>query len=817
MAVAAVTPAPGSRAGDIVRVCRQWLRQNWLRTVIVSLISFTVSWGWNTYLMAKKLEGDVPPEGSTTTATAQGEGWNGIYWLLVATIIFGIVEYGRERGFKQMVRDLVALPRLVADSTRRSPRGAAAMLLWGGALGLSVGAVISRISAQAAAGVLGVGFLLVAASPLATVVNSFLIRIWVGIFSALAPQSKEDADHMGNPFLMMVGEAAGVIIAWRIDATVALIVVAIGLAVCSYLLVVSASEVAPAVTRLLVFAFGGYLTWRMFRSGVAWADDGGWLECVDPETGTPCSELGFLDGIRTWVDSDGADRLIRRGMIGGYFGAVGGALGATLGGGLGRIGSAILPSGPTQPVTYSGQTAIDTLAQRGVVIETAPGTYEFAPGQSPESARALFEGNAVPAPEGGWSTGAVTDAVIADARVDVTPSPDGLLRAGDVTVRAELALPESPAAAFDSGAPPPPPPGAPSAFEGVAGSAQGAAGAGPSLAEGIADTARGATAGGPSFAEGLGDTAQGAASAAPPPPPPPAGAFEGLDSAAAGAVGEPTAPGAPPPPPPPPPGTAFDAVTDVGHTAAGAPAPGTAFDGVTDVGGVAAGGEAPPPSAFEGTEAAAAAGAGEAPPPASPTASPPGESPSLRGGVTDAGQTGAGAPPPSVLDGTAELAGGAAAEPPPPPSVLDGTADVASGAVGEPPPEPTVLENAAEAADAAASVEPGQPTGAREGTGDVAAGGAGPDSGAGGVDQAQVAEAARTAADTGALEGAEDAGGAVGDAGGADSAPDAAAVEGVRDTGEAAAGDDGGPLEDVLPDEQRRRAERGRQQPDDND
>ena len=33
-----------------------WLKTNWLRTLIVSILSFIVAWGWNMWLMAYRLQ-----------------------------------------------------------------------------------------------------------------------------------------------------------------------------------------------------------------------------------------------------------------------------------------------------------------------------------------------------------------------------------------------------------------------------------------------------------------------------------------------------------------------------------------------------------------------------------------------------------------------------------------------------------------------------------------------------------------------------------------------------------------------------------------
>ena len=105
----------------------KWLRKNWIRTLVFSLLSFVIAWGWNVWIMARKLEGSVAEPGSSTTATAQGHPWNGVYWLLCTTILFGLITYGREKGFKNLLREFFTPPFTFFDNLVRRPRSAIAM------------------------------------------------------------------------------------------------------------------------------------------------------------------------------------------------------------------------------------------------------------------------------------------------------------------------------------------------------------------------------------------------------------------------------------------------------------------------------------------------------------------------------------------------------------------------------------------------------------------------------------------------------------------------------------------------------------------
>src|SRR5947207_1316621 len=91
---------------DILRESGEWLRKNWLRTLIVSAVSFGAAWVWNMWIMAYHLGGHrVDPGRGGTTATADGHTYNTIYWLLVTTVGFGLFSYTRERGFKTVLQE----------------------------------------------------------------------------------------------------------------------------------------------------------------------------------------------------------------------------------------------------------------------------------------------------------------------------------------------------------------------------------------------------------------------------------------------------------------------------------------------------------------------------------------------------------------------------------------------------------------------------------------------------------------------------------------------------------------------------------------
>jgi hypothetical protein len=445
----AVAPAGGVVSfREVLRGSREWLKRNWVRTLIFSVLSFLVGWVWNTYIMAKGLEGSVPEPGSTTVATAEGKTWNGIYWLLVATIGFGLVTYARERGINGFFADLGQLPRTLSAALRRNPRGAWAMLLWGMALSLAIATIVS----QAIAGVLGLGLLIAAVSPLATIINNIVIRVWVGVFSAAAPRVRDELPSMANPFMLMTGEAVGMLLAYFVDDTPVKLILAVLCGVGGYLVVAGqGTRPAPSATGMMLLAVAAVVAWKVLRAAPVLADDGGWLECITDD-GTPCSEKG-LRGWIDWIGSDGADVVLERGRIGGYFAAIGAVVGSTLGGVLGsmaasmRVSPPLPPAGAAAPVAggQPGPAGGPDVAAAQDLGGAGTGTGAAAP--------------AAPQPVGADATGAPPAPVDASA-------PSGLADAGTATPptppdAAAPAPPAAPGVPADAGAAAPTAPAAP--------------------------------------------------------------------------------------------------------------------------------------------------------------------------------------------------------------------------------------------------------------------------------------------------------------------------------------------------------------------
>jgi hypothetical protein len=289
-------------------------------TLILSVIAFVIGWAWNTYIMAVDLGGSVVDPDAETAATAEGHTGNIVYWLVLFSLVAGLVSYAWSRGWRAFGSDLVTLPRRFGQAMASSPAASLGMLLWG----MSISLVISTLISSAVSAVLGLALLALAATPFGVVLNFALIRIWRGLTGIVAPNASARLAGMVSPFMVMVGEALGLFVDWAVGVWIIGLVLGIVCAVGSVLIVRAIPSPRAAV---VLFAVGAVVSMQVFRIPGARADDGGWSECATAE-GAPCTGIG---GLFDWIVSPGADVVIARGTIGG----VGAALGAVLGAGLG--------------------------------------------------------------------------------------------------------------------------------------------------------------------------------------------------------------------------------------------------------------------------------------------------------------------------------------------------------------------------------------------------------------------------------------------------------------------------------------------------
>ena len=345
--------------GQVFAQWGRWTRGHWRMTLVLSVAAFLVGWVWNTYIMAVDLGGSQVGPDTETAATAEGRSGNVVYWLLLFSLIGGLVSYGWSRGWRSFGSDIVSLPRRFGEAITRSPAAAVAMLLWG----MSISLIISTLISSAVSAVLGLMLLALAATPVGVVLNFALIRAWRGLVGVVAPNAGARLAGMLSPFMVMVGEALGLFVDWMVGAWLLGLVLGIACAVGSILIV--RRTPAPQAAALLVVG-GAVAVMQAVRVRMAYADDGGWSECVASD-GSPCTGIG---GLFDWLSSPGANVVIAQGAVGGVAAAVGALLGVGLGAGMAGLAAAVgqtAAAGPSSAGPSSTQTAQEAPGEPSVV------------------------------------------------------------------------------------------------------------------------------------------------------------------------------------------------------------------------------------------------------------------------------------------------------------------------------------------------------------------------------------------------------------------------------------------------------------------
>jgi len=345
-------------AGDVATLWRRWVRAHLGMTILLSALAFVFGWLWNTYVMAFVIDGSNPEPGVSTITTAQGRPFNSLFWLLLFSLLSGLITYGWQRGWRNLFGDLAVLPRRFGQAVSDNSGGAFSMLLWG----VSVSLIISTVITSAVSLALGLVLLTLAATPVGTILNFTVIRLWKALTGIVAPSGGMGAVLFAGPFLVMVGEATGLLLDWLFPHWLIGLIVGVVAAVVSILLARGAQPAPGSAAGVLI---GLMVALSALWSGRAWGDDGGWLEC-QTDDGQFCSEMG-LGGIFAWFGSEGANVVITHGAVGGGFAALGTAIGV----GIGSVAASVAVAGAgaatgiAQPPPGTRATGHATVPQQG--------------------------------------------------------------------------------------------------------------------------------------------------------------------------------------------------------------------------------------------------------------------------------------------------------------------------------------------------------------------------------------------------------------------------------------------------------------------
>lgn len=294
---------------------RAWIRQNLPRTVVMAVLGFAVGWLINTYIIAVRYEGSNAVSGVGTTGGFMTMLRNGgMFWGVLSTIVFSLFAYGRRAGWRRLGQEVASIPSILRDTFVTGGTTAWALLLWGGAISIAAAVLIG----PAVAGILSVGLLLAAPSPISSILGKVLSRLLMGVIRLFAPAKESDIPHLGGTVAVVAGTAAGMLVAWQVVSTPAKIVLALAAAFAAFLFVTRTISPSAAAGMLLTVA-AITVFHDLFGAVAAMADDGGWQEC-----GADCS-------IIDWIQSPGATVVIISAASGGVAAGVGAALGTGLG------------------------------------------------------------------------------------------------------------------------------------------------------------------------------------------------------------------------------------------------------------------------------------------------------------------------------------------------------------------------------------------------------------------------------------------------------------------------------------------------------
>ena len=360
-----------------------WTRQHLGLTLLLSAGAFVFGWFWNTYIMAVDLAGFAVEPGQPTIATAPGQTGNALFWLIFFSLLAGLITYGWQRGWRRMAGDLAAIPRSLAAAVSDRPGAAVAVLLWGA----SVTLIISTLISSAVSLAVGLVLLALSATPLGVILNFALIRLWKGLCGLLSPEARHATVIPLAAFMTMIGEATGLLLDWLLNSWIIGLVLGVVCAAVSVLL--SRTAWRPSATATLLI-LGVSVTIAVLRARGAWADDGGWQECMT-SSGEPCSEAG-IGGVLAWFGSEGSGTIMANATVGGASSGVGAAIGAGLGGAAAGLASAAAGLQSPQSTTQSRVDAAGSQPTAAGSQPSAAGTPSGTVGADPATAAAVQGG-----------------------------------------------------------------------------------------------------------------------------------------------------------------------------------------------------------------------------------------------------------------------------------------------------------------------------------------------------------------------------------------------------------------------------------------
>ncbi|MFQ5518139.1 MAG: hypothetical protein ACE5E8_11270, partial [Acidimicrobiia bacterium] len=313
---------------ELFRRGRAWVEEDGRRALTASLIGFGIGWMLSLAVIAFD-----PVPGKSVGTFSGNFAAGGVFFGVLATIVSAVAVYGWRVGWDRMWSELGSLPGTVWQSIREAGKASWSLILWAAALAL----LVSGFIAPAVAGIIGVGFLLAAPSPLASLVGRVVVRLWVAVLGSLAPVYRNQVSGLSAVFMAMTGSALAMVLTWPVSGTEVRLVVAGVAAVASYAVLYDAGRGKTAA--IIGMAAAGWAAWELAQALPALAQG-----CCGGESHHHHHGLG-LNGTS-----------IRLSTVGGLAAAVGALFGSAAGGVLGAAAGVVPPpptsdgaAGPGQP------------------------------------------------------------------------------------------------------------------------------------------------------------------------------------------------------------------------------------------------------------------------------------------------------------------------------------------------------------------------------------------------------------------------------------------------------------------------------------
>lgn len=347
-----------------------WVRNDGKRAAITAAIAFAVAWFVNVYIIAVRYEGTSTQPGGA--ATVSGNRLTGVlFWLVLTTVVLTVVTYAQRVGWSRLGAELKVLPtNLMAAFRTGDPSVQWAALLWGGAVSL----VVALLFSTAAAGALGLGLVLLAASPLVATLGRSIRRLGARALSTVAPDRAPLLDTGQVTVATVLGSAVGMAVAWQVGPVLWKAILALAGAAGAAVLLKRGSPVATGATVLLAVLAAVQV--QELLGAVVFADDGGWREAGGTLT--------------SWIGSEGSGRVMTQSVMGGLSGAAGAVIGSATG--------SVVASSASQ-LAVGGLSGEFGAAEAGATA-AAPAVPVAAPTVDPEEEPGVGD-QPPPAPDGG--------------------------------------------------------------------------------------------------------------------------------------------------------------------------------------------------------------------------------------------------------------------------------------------------------------------------------------------------------------------------------------------------------------------------------